>query len=176
MMNTLVVLLPQLLRYVGWMSKEEQGVRMCTVIFPYGVLSSTDHIYCHSQLNPITLLFTPLPLPSIPFLCTPLPLLSLSYSYASLYVHCSIPFDLPPSSHLPCYLLHTLLSFYSLPPLSLQFPLSPPPIPPFLPPTHHSCSLHLCSIGLLLCIIFYSYAIIGMEIFHGTVREGCCRR
>ena len=163
MMNTLVVLLPQLLRYVGWMGKEEQGVRMCTVIFLYGVLSTTDHIYCHSQLTPITLLFTPLPL------------LSLSYSYASLYVHCSIPFDLPPSSHLPCYLLHTLFS-YSLPPLSPPFPLSPPPVPPFLPPTHYSCSLHLCSIGLLLCIIFYSYAIIGMEIFHGTVREGCCRR
>ena len=44
------------------------------------------------------------------------------------------------------------------------------------PTVVHSCSLHLCSIGLLLCIIFYSYAIIGMEIFYNTVREGCCRR
>ena len=30
-MNTLVVLLPQLLRYVGWMSKEEQDVQIVSL-------------------------------------------------------------------------------------------------------------------------------------------------
>ena len=107
-----------------------QGVCMCSVIFPYGVLSTTDHIYCHSPLTP-----------HHPALHTP----PSAFHFRSR-VHPSPSFI----SSLPSY--------------------------PFLPPTHHSCSLPLCSIGLLLCIIFYSYAIIGMEIFHGTVHEGCCRR
>ena len=103
--------------------------------------------------------------------------------FLSVCDHLPPPLSLPPpSSLLPKLTLPS--SFLSPPYVPIFLSSCPPPpyplplhlLPSLLPSLSSVLSLHLCSIGLLLCIIFYSYAIIGMEVFHDTVHENCCQR